>query len=535
MLSWSGARARATALAASVAFTLLACGPAEPPPSPRPDASISQAAAPSGPAAPPPAGPDGWEDGPAALESALSGETPVLLYVRSEWCPPCRALDANVLSRPAFIDATKGLRRVRIDGDADGAQAVIERFEARAYPTLLLLSPRGEELFRAHHAISLDELSPALAAAAASGSGFEQARARLGAGAATLADCTLLAAVDWGTGPGMALSTEHRLTELQRAVDHCGSAPAATRGLLASHLLGLAATADLHADSALPGAGILPRAGALLDAVFADDEATWAARTLITTWVKPVVGWVLGGERGPRFAVLRDRWLRAAAAIRLRPGAPLDVQLLGYNAAIDLHALEHGEAPLPAPLRAEIEAAVARVSALARTSSERHAVVPEAAYLLRSTGRRDEARAMLLAEIATGDAPSHHQTTLSQWALADGDRDAARRFARDAVTSARGRASRLQWMVNELSLYSTDPLDRPRLLELAADVYRVLFERDDAFLGRNHPRAARLVEILGPLRAEAAVRALVERHSPRCSALPAESREPCHRHFAALR
>ena len=89
-------------------------------------------------------------------------------------------------------------------------------------------------------------------------------------------------------------------------------------------------------------------------------------------------------------------------------------------------------------------------------------------------------------------------------------------------------------MANELSLYSNDPADRAALLARAAEAYALLFERDDAFLGRNRARADRLAEILGPLRDEAAVKALVERHSPRCSSLPEVSRAHCLQHFAQI-
>lgn len=525
-------------LLAGLTLAATACSKADPAPPPPAATSLisTSAAATSAPPTPRPGSAHaGWEEGPAALAKALAARAPVLLYVTSEWCPPCKAMEANLLSKPAFLDATRGLVRVRVDGDADGAQAVIERFEARAYPTLLLLSPEGEELFRAHHAVSLEELSPALAAAAAAaGSGFTAALGRLGAGGTAAADCTLLATVDWGPGSGMTFSTERRLAELKRAFEQCQGAPAATRALLAAHLLGLAASADTMADSALPGAPIQPMQGALLDAVLASDEAAWAARTLITTWATPVVSWVLGADRGPRFTALRDRWLHAAAAIRARIGAPLDVQLLGHNAALDFHRLEHGAAPPGAPLRAEIEAAVGRVDALARSPAERSSIVPNAAYLLRSIGQGERARALLLAEIATGAAPSYHLTTLSQWALADGDRDEAQRFAREAVTKARGRPSRLQWLLNEISMYSNDPADKADLLGRAAEAYALLFERDDAFLGRNRARAERLAEILRPLRDEAAVKALVERYSPRCSSLPEASRAHCLQHFAQV-
>lgn len=540
------ARLAALGLAATVAF---ACGRKEQAPAP-PAGAIS--GAPVGGAAGPASGEaagaasggvptpvsGAWEEGPAALEKALAAHAPVLLYVSSEWCPPCRAMEANLLSKQAFWDATTGVLHVRIDGDAHGAQAVAERFEARAYPTLLLLGADGQEVFRAHHAASLEELAPALASAAAAGKGFKDALGRFAKGAGGPEDCGLFAAVDWSAASGMTLSTEERLAALKGAFEQCGAAAPAVKSQLAAHLLGLAAMADTMADSAQPGAPIVPLQEALLDTVFRSDDSAWAARAMITTWATPVVQWTLGADRGPRFAALRGKWLRAAAAIRARPGAGLDMQLLGYDAVLDFHRLENGDTPLPAPLREEIEAAVARVDGLARSAAERHAVVSNAAYLLRSVGLRERARDMLVREIARADAPSYYQTTLSQWALQEGRRDQARRFAHDAVTSARGRASRLQWMVNEVGLLSEEaasPAGLADMLSRATETYAVLFAQDDAFQGRNAARAARLAELLGPHRADPAVKALVERYAPRCAAMDAERGAQCRKHFAALR
>lgn len=480
--------------------------------------------------------PQGWEDGPAALERALSTRArPILLFVTSEWCPPCKAMEANLLSKPAFFEATQGFARIRIDGDSDGAQAISERFDALAYPTLLLLSPEGDELFRADHAIGSEQLSPALAAAKTTLGSFKHAIERLDKGSITDSDCALLAAVDWGPSSGMTLSTERRIDALTRLHTKCGGSPAPVRAQLAAHLLGLASMADMAADSALPGAPVKPLAPALLDLLLQDENTAWAGRTLLSTWAKPVVSFVVGDDRGPRFFELRDRWLAAARSIRRRPSAPVDAVLLGYNVIIDFHKLEKGTAPLEPAVSAEISAAVEEVLSRPLSLPERKAIVPHAAYLLRATGQAPRARALLLEEIAKGSAASYHDTTLSQWALADGDRTEARRLARDAVLHARGRTSRLQWMLNELSLYSDDPAVVPTLIERSAEAYALLFERDDPFLGRNRARAARLREILAPIKGQAGVQSLVRTYSPRCDKLPEGSRAACNEHFALLR
>ncbi|MFO0586580.1 MAG: thioredoxin family protein [Polyangiaceae bacterium] len=479
-----------------------------------------------------------WEEGPAALEKALAAHRPTLLYVSSEWCPPCRAMDANLLSRPAFREATREMARVRIDGDSEGAQAIAERFEARAYPTLLLLDADGQEVFRAHHEVTLEEIGPVLASAAGAGRGFSAAIQRLESGSLAGGDCALFGAVDWSPASGMSLSTDARIAALVRASSRCDGADLPVRARIAAHLLMLAAGADTYADSSAPGAPARPIAGSLLETVFQSDATAWAARGMITTWGPVVMRWVLGDNRGAEFAALRDRWLRAATVIRKHEGAGLDVVLLSYDAVIDLHKLEHGSAPLPALMRDEIEAAVTRVDALAKTPSSRHAVVSNEAYLLRSIGFGERAKDLLIQEIARTDAASHYQTTLSQWAKEEGRRDEALKFAHDAVTSARGRTSRLQWMVNELQLLSEDvgsPAGRALFLTRAAEAYPVLFAGEDAFLGRNAARAGRLAELLAPLHEEAAVKALAETYGPKCTALSGAARTACDKHVAALR
>ena len=447
-------------------------------------------------------------------------------------------MDANLLSKPAFRDATREMAHVRIDGDSEGAQAIAERFEARAYPTLLLLDAGGQEVFRAHHEVTPEEIAPVLASVAGAGKGFSAALQRLDSGGFTRDDCALFGAVDWSPASGMSLSTEARIAALSKAFSRCDGADSTARARIAAHLLTLASAADTYADSALPGAPVRGLTGPLLDAVFASDDTVWAARGMITTWSTVVVRWLQGESRGAEFGALRDRWLRGASALRKRDGAGLDVVLLSYDAVIDLHKLEHGSLPLPASIRDEIEAAVTRVDGLAKTPSERHAVVSNEAYLLRSIGFGERAKELLIREIARTDAASHYQTTLSQWAKEEGRRDEARRFAHDAVTSARGRISRLQWMVNELQLLSEDvasPEGRALFLTRAAEAYPVLFAGDDAFLGRNAPRAARLAEMLAPLHEDAAVKALVETYGPRCGAMTGAQRAACDKHFTTLR
>ncbi len=491
----------------------------------------------------------GWADGPLALDSALLRKEPVLLYMSSAWCPPCRALEANLLSTQAFRDATSGMARVRIDGDSEGAQAIAEKFDANAYPTLILLDSEGDELFRAHHAIRLEELTTALASVKARGQRFRTLAQRLAleppssrnGNPASLSvsalDCGLLSAADWGDGAALRLRSEDTFTAISNAFQSCRSAPFEVQASLAAQAISLASGANFAADSALPGNALLPLATVLLDAVFKNDDTVWAARTLITTWVKPVFAWLSLEKNSPSFVSLRDRFLNAAEVIRNRPNVPLDVLLLTYNPMVDLHHLAAGNAPLPEETRSRIAKEVERVVALAEEPALRHALLGNAAYLLRTIGQKENARALLEKEISRTSDPSHYLTTLSQWALVDGDVVAARQFARAAVTRAKGRTSQLQWLVNEVSMFAETAGNQPDsaiFVQRVTEVYALLFAKNDAFSGRNRVRANQLLASLLKHRHLPEVKAIATKFSPQCQGLPEASRSLCKAHFAEL-
>lgn len=490
------------------------CGRA-PPVDVAPGAVATASAAPA-PSASAPAPATAWREGVRAFEDARAAGAPALVYVSSTWCPPCRALEANVLSRPELLEGASGLSLVKLSGDEEGAQALVERLEARHYPTLVVLDAAGEEVFRADHAVSTDELLPALAAATATGGGQRAARERLRRGQATGADCALLAARDWAPPHGAPEAAgAEALEELARAFDACGDPRARAR--LAGHLLALAADRG--------AAGPRARAPALLDAMLASPETLHASRLWLTTYAGVIAPWAQP-PASPGFAALRARWLDGVRALRARPGLPVDVWTRTHQAALDLARAEHPRQALPEALRADLIEAAREALRRASTPSERHATVGAAAFLLRAAGRKDEARAALEAEAARSDDPGHDLVTLSAWALEDGDRAGAKRWARQAVERALGRPSRLQWAAHELAVLAKGP-DRAELLRRGDEALALLLEKDDALLGRNRVRARELADALRSLGRDASVRALAAKHRPRCASVRSETRAAC--------
>ena len=78
-----------------------------------------------------------------AFTQARAAGKPVLLYWGAKWCPPCNQLKATLFNRHDFIERSKSLVAVEIDGDLPGAQKLGARFKVSGYPTMVLMRSDG--------------------------------------------------------------------------------------------------------------------------------------------------------------------------------------------------------------------------------------------------------------------------------------------------------------------------------------------------------------------------------------------------------
>jgi thiol:disulfide interchange protein len=63
------------------------------------------------------------------------------------WCGPCKIMDEWVYTADAVVDASLALVAVKVDGDE--RLDLKDRFGVSGFPTMILLSPEGEEIRRA--------------------------------------------------------------------------------------------------------------------------------------------------------------------------------------------------------------------------------------------------------------------------------------------------------------------------------------------------------------------------------------------------
>ena len=99
-----------------------------------------------------------WDE---ALQEA--GETGQLVFVDvyTEWCGPCKLMDANVYPKDAVGDYfNPRFVNVKLDAedeDVDGPE-IADRYDIGAYPTLLFLNPDGSELGRGVAGLEVEQL-----------------------------------------------------------------------------------------------------------------------------------------------------------------------------------------------------------------------------------------------------------------------------------------------------------------------------------------------------------------------------------------
>lgn len=89
-----------------------------------------------------------WFEGDldGALSEAKKSGRLVFVEVGAYWCPPCHELEEKTFTDVAFAEGLERLAvAVHVDAEKGAGPELVERYDVRAYPTMLLLEPTGVE------------------------------------------------------------------------------------------------------------------------------------------------------------------------------------------------------------------------------------------------------------------------------------------------------------------------------------------------------------------------------------------------------
>lgn len=465
----------------------------------------------------------------AAFARARNEARPVLLYWGARWCPPCNQLQATVFNRQDFIERSRGVVPVYVDGDKPGAQKLGARFAVRGYPTMVLFDAQGRELTRLPGEVEPAQVGELLTLGLAARRPVTElvAQARAGGTGLDASDWRLLAFYPWNSAaepPAGGLAATLRTLAAACPADQ---PELALRLALRAHVERDREARKQPGATAAPAADAAATRGALL-ALLADparsrrfaDLLAYRAARLARALAAPG-----SPERGVLVRTLDGALQRLQDDTTLsradRVGA-----LWGRVRLVDVEAADDTPVAPPAALRDELRALAARFDREVSDGYERQAVVTAAAWVLGEAGLADDSDALLKANLAKSHSPYYLMADLAENAKKRGDKAAALDWSARAYETSVGPATRLQWGGMHLEMLVTlAPQDGARIEALAAHLFDEAARSPDAFEGRSarslQGAGATLRGWAEATRHEAVLRRLQARLDPRCRGLRA--------------
>lgn len=423
----------------------------------------------------------------AAFAQAREAQKPVLLYWGAEWCPPCNQLKATLFNRQDFIERTRAFVPVYVDGDRPGAQKLGARFKVRGYPTMVLLSPDGQEMTRLPGEVDAQQVTQMLTLGLAMQRPVKAVLADARAGRSLSAsEWKLLAFYSWDTDEQAQVLAPKELPATLRAL--AAACPpeqpdAGTRLFLKAWAV---------TDAPRPDAAARERFLAVLRSAEASrvqmdvlaNNAEALAKAFAPAGEKarvPVLEAFDASLAGLANDVTLSRADRASASIARVQLARLDAP---KGAPINL----------PPALMSDIREQAARLDRETTDGYERQAVIPTVAYLLREAGAPAESDALLKASLARSHSPYYLMSGLASNAKKRGDSAEALRWSEAAYQASVGPATRLQWGASHVALLvELAPQDEQRIEAAALQVLREAAAQPNAF----YERSARSLQRVG--------------------------------------
>jgi thiol-disulfide isomerase/thioredoxin len=425
----------------------------------------------------------------AAFARARTQEKPVLLYWGAEWCPPCNQLKATLFNRQDFIERTRAFVPVYVDGDRPGAQKLGARFKVRGYPTLVLLSPAGQELTRLPGEVDAQQITQVLTLGLAMQRPVKAVLADARAGRALSAsEWQLLAFYSWdtdaGDGQAQVLPPKALPAALRELAAACppAQAEAGTRLFL---------KAWAAAEAPRPDAKARERFLAVLRSA----EASRVQMDVLANHAEALAkAFAPAGDKA-RTAVI-DAFDASLAGLANDVTLSRADRASASIARVQLARLDAARGVPPA-LMTDIREQVARLDRETTDGYERQAVIPTLAYLLREAGAGADSDALLKANLARSHSPYYLMSSLASNAKKRGDHAEALRWSEEAWRRSEGQATRLQWgAAHVATLVELAPQDEARIEATALQVLREAAAQPNAFYERSARSLQRVADTL---------------------------------------
>ena len=474
---------------------------------------------------------DLWYNGSVedAFKKAKKQEKPIFLYWGAVWCPPCNEIKSQVFSKPRFKAVMKPFVSVYLDGDTDRAQVWGEKLNVRGYPTILIYNPKGEEVMRIDSGLNMAEFEEAIASALKSRRSFREAVKLVRNGKASDDDWQILASMSWGQLHNQTFEEGEKLRILGELIPIVPTPLDRVNARLRAKWLSeaLRAAKDQKFNKDLDAS-----VGEHLNYLLDQQSRVMTVRNLLIYSGASIISKLSSATA----STWEPRIAKAVDSIAKLGDLSVDQKLWARVFKWQIQKKVFPDlAPSPR-LKSMILDAVKDADAEAKSKFERHAVISNAAYLLRQAGLFRDAEKLLLKEIKTTDTPWYYYSGLSRIATAQGRHQEAGAYMTKAKDSAKGRATKLQWVVSDL-LFIADQegVSSPKNLEpVVHEYYKIAVALPDGFLGRNGLRARRVAKGLSSKLDQPGLKKILLSYRGKCGRLKGVNGTRCQEHFKTM-
>ncbi len=426
-----------------------------------------------------------------AFAEARRQNKPVFLYWGAVWCPPCNQLKATLFKNPAFIRKTHLFVPVYLDGDTEAAQKWGEQFGVLGYPTLILFTPRGEEITRLPGGMRMERYPEVLDLALA--------RVKPVAGllkqvldqgkTPTAQELHLLAWYSWGQDGGKALGKREPSQVLKTLA-----------GLVPKSMPREKARLDAQYLSALADRQAPPSAEEKQDAVerllgiLASREAVLDNFSFVIYGLDTLVPRITAAGSAERKRLLQA-WDKAL--IRLQETHDLNPARTLLVYAGRLSWLKMAEQAIAETLKKAIRDAVGKARRQAQRGHQRVAVAYAAYGILKDSGQLKQAEQLINEEMQAGSNNQYWMLVLADLAAETGDESEALNWYARAWETSTGAATRIQWGSYYIrQLTESAPGDDQRIIAVSKALFAELGKQKTPFHGRSKRALERVFKAL---------------------------------------
>lgn len=475
-----------------------------------------------------------------AFEDSQKLKKPVFLYWGAVWCPPCNELKSEVFSKPKFSKLLDSVIPVYLDGDTETAQKWGEQLKISGYPTIMILDYDKAELLRINESLNIEEFEQAFLAATALRKPIQEIIHDALNKQASPQVWQALAYTRWEQMGEKLFDDEQLLDIAWKLQEKVPSQLVEVRTVLLTKLLKLAAQISETKGQTTQTQAIVRQVKAeslsFYNEIFKSERTIIAARTSILDDFENILDWSKKYLGANQFATILQKWENSSKIIQNSAEASLDNQLMASYIPINIYRLQVGESdPLPQSLTKSVKEAVLRANKLAASTFERRSVITSAAYLLRQIEAFEDAEQLLKQELKVSKTPWYIESSLSRLAEVQNKPEQALLWSAKARESAQGKATKIEWTVNDLLLsVKIQKNNTQKIAALLEDYYQLVFSLNDGFLGRNQIRANKVLRSLNSLDSTSKLNPIYLSYQGKCKKLANQNAKNCQLHFSAL-